>query len=200
MSACAGVVIAKAHTPLASLLDLAHELCKSAKVRSYEFARPLRGLPSQEVPCLDFQVVTTPSWKNVREVRATEYVLSDRTRLTARPYTAEEAENLMKAVQILKREKFPPGKLYDLYRGLRIGRHQAVFHYLTLWMRAQESLVGYKQKSALREAGKLLAVSPELSPGTPAPPWQQWPGPGRGADWAQTPYGDLVEIYAFVPV
>jgi CRISPR-associated protein Cmr2 len=198
MSACAGVAIAKAHTPLVSLFDLAHELCQSAKTRSYAYARPLPGQASQEVPCLDFQMVTTPSWKNVKEVRTTEYVLDDRTRLTARPYTVEEVRRLLRAVQALKREKFPPGKLYDLYRGLQVGKGQAVLRYLTLLMRAQESPTGYKQRTALKEAAALLGVSPDSSLETPLPPWQPWSGPERGPDWLQTPYGDMVEIYAFV--
>ena len=200
MSACAGVAIAKSHTPLISLFDLAYELCQSAKARSYEYARPLPlpGQAPQEVPCLDFQVLTTPSWSNVREVRATEYMLNDRIRLTARPYTAEEVRRLLKAVQILKQAKFPPGKLYDLYRGLRAGKQQAVLRYLTLFMRAQESSTGYKQQTALKDAAALVGVNPAPSLAAPLPPWQPWPGPGRGSDWLQTPYGDMVEIYAFV--
>jgi len=94
--------------------------------------------------------------------------------------------------------KFPPGKLYDLYRGLRAGKQQAVLRYLTLFMRAQESSTGYKQQTALKDAAALVGVNPAPSLAAPLPPWQPWPGPGRGSNWLQTPYGDMVEIYAFV--
>jgi hypothetical protein len=199
LSACAGVVIAKDHTPLAALVDLAHALCQSAKARSYVFARPAPGTPSKEVPCLDFQVITTPSWKDLREIRATEYRLDERTRLTARPYTVDGAERLLKAVQILKRVKFPPGKLQELYRALRSGRMSATFHYLTLSMRARSGTGEDSQQKALREVAEHLGVDLNTSLSDVAPPWQVWSELGRDNSWRQTPYGDLMEIYAFVP-
>ncbi len=190
VSGCAGIAIAKSHTPLSALFDLAHELCGLAKQRSYELFRT--GDPiGQEVPCVDFQVVTTPGWGDVEVVRRAEYRLGDQVRLTARPFTLSGARGLLDAVKVLKREKLPSGKLHDIYRSLRQGRYQATFHYLTLCSRARETSAGPKQQTALREAARHLRL------GYDYPPWQPWDG--RPADFLQTPYGDLVEIYEFVP-
>jgi hypothetical protein len=98
-----------------------------------------------------------------------------------------EAEGLIKAVRSLKSEKFPFGKLHDLYRSLWLGRHQATFKYLTMFVRAQESAAGQRQQSALHEAAAFLEVR--------LPPWRPWPE--RSLAW-QTPYADLVEIYQFI--
>lgn len=183
VSACAGVAIGKAHVPLAVLFDLAKELCGLAKKRSFDLFQQT----NREEPCIDFQVVTTPNWAEVEISRSEQLLPRDNLRLTCRPYTVGGAEGLIKAVRSLKSEKFPPGKLHDLYRSLWLGRHQATFKYLTMFVRAQESAVGQRQRSALREAEADLEVL--------LPPWRPWPG--RSLAW-ETPYADLVEIYQFI--
>jgi hypothetical protein len=180
VSSCAGVAIAKAHTPLSALLELAHDLCGSAKQRSYDlFTRDGR-----EEPCVDFRVITTPNWSKTEAIRTT----SESVRLTCRPYTVNE-EGLITAIQTLKQANVPPGKLHELYRNLWQGRHQATLSYLTLYVRARESAAGSRQQSALRKAAQHLQVDEA--------PWRPWAG--RPLGW-ETPYADVVEMYPFVVV
>lgn len=184
ISACAGVVIAKAHTPLSSLFELAEDLCRVAKKRSHDLSRQQEEV---EEPCIDFQVVTTPNWGEVRSTREQQFMVGQDFRLTCRPYTVAEVNDLIEFIRGLKREKFPPGKLHSLYQNLWRGRYQATLHYLMLYVRARESPTGPKQKTALREAKERLGVN--------LPPWKDWPvGDGK----FQTPYADLVEIYQFI--
>jgi hypothetical protein len=183
VSACAGVAIGKSHVPLARLFDLAQELCRLAKKRSFDLFQRTR----REEPCIDFQVVTAPNWAEVETSRSEQLLPRDNLRLTCRPYTVGEAEGLIKAVRSLKGEKFPPGKLHDLYRSLWLGRHQATFKYLTMFVRVRENAAGQRQQSALREAEASLKVL--------LPPWRPWPE--RSLAW-ETPYADLVEIYQFI--
>ena len=186
VSACAGVAIAKAHTPLSALFDLAHGLCNLAKERSYDSYLE-NGC---EESCLDFQVVTTPNWDTPKTTRQALTPRQD-TRLTCRPYSVLEVKKLLEAVRTLKLEQFPPGKLYDLYRSLWQGRHRATYQYLTLYARARESQNGVKQQSALLTVEQLL----NLGQGRFPAPWRPWQGLSQGQE---TPYGDLVEIYQFV--
>lgn len=189
VSACAGVAIAKSHTPLSALFELSHDLCGLAKKRSYELFRSTDDDEKREIPCVDFQVITTPGWGELEETRRTEYRLTDQIRLTARPYTVEEARKLICAVRRLRKEKLPLSKLHNLYLGLRRGRFQASLNYLTLYVRARENR-HIKQRTALLEAASYLEVERDRVP------WQDW-AVQRG--FLQTPYGDLVEIYGFIP-
>ncbi|MFQ6028579.1 MAG: hypothetical protein ACE5Q6_13920 [Dehalococcoidia bacterium] len=186
LSACAGVVIAKGHTPLSDLMALATDLCHSAKRRSYQ---ELQADPAgPEVSCIDFQVITTPRWGNLGSVRSgPEYVLREDTTLTARPYTLQEGRELQQAVGELKEVNFPNGKLHDLYRSLRTGIAQAQLDYLTMYLRARQS-EDMNQKKALSRVEKLLAATPTEAP------WEV-----RGVADRTTRYGDLTEIYSFVP-
>jgi len=185
VSACAGVAIAKSHTPLSELFDLSHDLCKSAKQRSYDIF--LRD--KTECPCVDFQVVTTPSWGDLDEVRKTEYLLNDKIRLTSRPYTVNESRKLICAVNALKQQKFPLSKLHDLFVSLRRGKDQAIYSYLHLYVRARESRT-LKQRTALSDVACCLGINNVM-----LAPWKDW---GIDSGTLQTPYGDLVEIYEFV--
>jgi hypothetical protein len=180
ISACAGVAIAKEATPISELFELAQDLCKIAKRRSYD----IHLQEEREVACLDFQVVTTPSWGDVEETRYIQFRTEDENRLlTYRPYTIGEVENLIKAVRELKKEKFPQSKLISLYKSLWQGKHQAMFHYLTLFVRARD-----EQKKALKKVEEYLNVAASMTP-----PWKK-----THEQEDATAYGDLVEIYPFV--
>lgn len=178
VSACAGVAIAKQATPMSALFDLSHDLCRQAKRRSYDEYQQNR-----EVACLDFQVVTTPTWGNVEETRREQFAISDDRRLTCRPYTVDETQGLIRAARELKQAKFPQGKLHDLYRSLWQGKHQATLTYSTISVRAGNT--NDEQRRALDNVKEYLRVDP--------PPWRQVTGQSL-----ETPYGDLVEIYPFV--
>lgn len=184
ISACAGVAIAKEATPISELFELAQSLCKMAKRRSYDIHLRER----REVACLDFQVVTTPSWGDVEDTRAEQLTIKDR-RLTCRPYTIDEAESLIKAVRELKGQKFPQSKLMGLYGSLWQGKHQAMLSYLTLFARAPD-----RQKKALKKVEEYLQATASTMAMTP--PWKKVREADREAE--ATAYGDLVEIYQFV--
>lgn len=183
-SACAGVAIAKAHTPLSRLLELSHQLCQRAKNRSYHDYL----VSGAERSCLDFQFITTPSWARLETVRSgRDYRPGKQLRVTACPYTVPDARKLLQAVRNLKRSNFPLGKLRHLYRSLYQGEARAKLEYLTMYLRARED-GEYSQRQALADVEKHLAGSAR------EPPWQDaFDGKGKG-----TRYGDLVEIYDFV--
>lgn len=195
ISACAGVAIGKTGVPLSALFDLAKDLCNSAKKRNFDLFQQAKFQPTEfqqefqqtegEVPCIDFQVVTTPNWHEVGDVRSQHLQPRKDQRLTCRPYTVNEAEELVKAVQVLKAPnvQFPPGKLHDLYRSLWLGRNQASFEYRTMYARALPH-----QRKVLRDIQESLKLM--------LPPWRPWPG--RSLLASETPYADIVEIYQFI--
>lgn len=186
VTCCAGVAIAKSHTPLSRLVGLAQDLCKIAKKRNYEL---FQG--SKEEPCLNFQVITAPNWGDPKETfDGPAYKWSDSFTLTARPYTVKEARGLTEAARALKNEHFPASKLHSLYRSLRLGPHKAKLDYLTLYIRAREG-DAVKQRTALRKVESLLGVNENQAP---------WKPRIDGLPGEQTTsYGDLVEIYPFIP-
>jgi hypothetical protein len=192
ISACAGVVIAKSHTPLKAMIYSAHELCKSAKRRSYDVYQQYQGKPEPcEVPCVDFQVITTPSWGKVSETRQRVLTPTQNQRLTCRPYTVDEVKQLMNAANALKQAKFPPGKLHDLYRSLWRGKNHATLHYFMLVARARGGEGMRNQKQALHDVEQHLGMQPQ----SVMPPWREWEGRPMAIE---TPYADLVEIYPFI--
>ncbi|MGV3720920.1 MAG: Cas10/Cmr2 second palm domain-containing protein [Actinomycetota bacterium] len=178
VSLCAGVVIAKDHVPIAGLVDLAHELCNTAKGRYRHELEKAAG--DREPACIDFQVITTASWRSESD-HAELYHLGDR-RLTSRPYTSTELTGLLQAARLLDEAGVPNGKLGDLYRSFWQGPARARAAYHTLLMRSTR-----EQLEALWGAEPLLGLGVEA-------PWKtDWSGRG-----SCTPFPDLIELLPFL--
>ena len=195
ISVSAGVVIAHANHPVLGLYRQAERLLKSAKRRSL-----WAHVEGSEVGALDFQVVSTPSLRDLEEARIEEYVRMDRTgnrRLTARPYLCKADDSvkrldiniLIDGVKEIKRAGFPANKLHSMYRSLLTRpRMQATLE--LLWFRS-------RLPDRAREAFDAYLVDAGLNSKYP---WRECKDPQALSQGIvdETTLVDMVELYEFI--
>jgi CRISPR/Cas system-associated protein Cas10 (large subunit of type III CRISPR-Cas system) len=179
-----GVVVAHASFPIAAFRRLAEQLLKKAKRRCAE--------EKYETSALDFMVVTAAGSSDVNTLR--EEVLSQevfvfphgdrRVRLTRRPYTLSEAQNLLGHLRKFKEESFPRSQLQFLYEGLFHSQLEAVYRW------------GKVAGRVKKEHRQLMDdFNREFGNGVNGlPPWHK----GEDTDEYTSALGDLIEIYPFV--
>lgn len=174
-------MIAKSHTPVSRLVDLAHDLCRSAKRRS--FVAQIRRESSDVQTCVDFQVITNPAWLDLGATRRA-LEIADGVHLTARPYSIAELKRLLDGAALLKDSGFPPGRLHALADALYQGRNQGPVNYLWMFLRARATDLA-AQKQALQTIEREWGLGEDR-------PWRKLPRGGF-----DTPFGDLLDVFAF---
>jgi len=186
-----GIVIAHARYPISTMQQLATDLQKRAKRRSFE-----TGGGS----AVDFAVVTAAGSEDLERIRDT--VLTEKGftfppsgqakyRLTQRPYTLDEMDRLVGCVRRLKSAEMPQSQLQMMYESLFHSPMHASLAAVQTLGRVKE-----KPRKALWEFFQQFGVQTAVT----APPWQE-----RGEKDEQeerqvryTALGDLVEIYSFL--
>lgn len=175
-----GVVLSHPGQPILNLEKRGRELLKSAKL-AY-------GLE----PALDFHVVTSPTLRNLTDIRREEYVV-EQARLTARPLRIDEADCLLESIAAFKsggeREALPRNKLHALYEALFAGEDAASFEAFFL-----RSRLSAEQRVKLDRFFKDFGIEITRPAGETAPvlPW------GKRRDEIFTVFTDVVELYEFV--
>jgi len=179
-----GLVIAHARYPIAAMQQLATELQKRAKRRSFE---------EGGTGAVDFAVVTATDSEDLERIR--EHVLTqegftfppaDKSKywLTQRPYTLDELKGLLECQRKLKESGFPRSQLQMMYEALFHSPAQASLAAIQTLGRVQD-----RHKKPLWDFFQRFGSPPPRT----LPPWRE--RLPRGRDSA---LGDLVEIYPFL--
>lgn len=179
-----GIAIAHARYPIAAMQQLATDLQKRAKRRSFK---------SGGGSVVDFAVVTAAGSEDLERIR--DEVLTEqgftfspqdgiKYRLTQRPYTLEELGRLLDHVRKFKEKGFPHSQLHAMYESLFHSPMQASLATLQTIGRVRdrhkEVLWAFFQDFGVR-AKRVL------------PPWRD-----RDDGSRDSALGDLVEIYPFL--
>jgi CRISPR-associated protein Cmr2 len=175
-----GVLLADAKTPIFFMQNLVEQLLKSAKRR----AKELKKHHDYFGGTIDFMALksVTMITSSLNEFRDSS-LRAGSDRLTARPYTLIELQQLLETVRALKTTAFPRSQLYALRRDLWEGRWASTVNYLYFTERLGE-----------RERTQLRTVLDQRWCQRSAAPWRPI-GP-EGA--AETVLADLIELYDFV--
>jgi CRISPR-associated protein Cmr2 len=175
-----GVLLADAKTPIFFMQNLVEQLLKSAKRRAKELKKH-HDYFGGTIDFMALKAVTmiTSSLKEFRD--SSLRVGADR--LTARPYTLTEMQQLLETVRTLKTTAFPRSQLYALRRDLWEGRWASTVNYLYFTERLGEC-----------ERTQLRTVLDQRWCKGGAAPWRPI-GPERAAE---TVLVDLIELYDFV--
>jgi hypothetical protein len=186
-----GIVIAKARYPIAAMQQLATDLQKRAKRRSFE-----AGGGS----AVDFAVVTAAGSEDLDRIR--DRTLTEKGfvfppggetgyRLTQRPYTLDEMARLVKYVGEFKKKGMPHGQLQAMYDALFYSPIHASLAAIQTLGRAQT-----KHRNLLSAFFQDFGVQMA----TFAPPWRERQEYERGESKTvrDSALGDLVEIYPFL--
>lgn len=181
-----GVVIAHDSFPIAQMRDLAEALLKQAKRRSFE---------ENNASTVDFMVVTASSASDLDRVR--DEVLTNRMfvgqpsdapvthKLTERPYTIEELENLIRHARQLAEVGFPRSRLQAMYEALFVSERAAM----------TAATLGVARTSQKKHHQAIVDFFTDFGVQIQAPQFPPW---RRERDLSATALGDLVEIYPFV--
>lgn len=183
-----GVVLAHASFPIAAFQRLASQLLKNAKRRCAE--------QQYATSAIDFMVVTAAGSSDVATFRAealTEKAFvfphGDRkVRMTQRPYTIEQASNLLGHARAFKQAKFPRSQLQFLYEGLFHSQVEAVYR----WGKVAGRVKDDHRKLMDNFYSEFGDTAPSL------PPWRRDIDVINNTDVFTSALGDLVEIYPFV--
>ena len=187
-----GVVIAHARYPIAAMQQLATDLQKRAKRRSFE-----TGGGS----AVDFAVVTAAGSEDLDRIR--DEALTDKGfvfsppgetkyRLTQRPYTLEELQRLLEYAREFRKVGFPRGQLHAMYEALFHSPVQASLAAIQTLGRVRK-----KHKESLWNFFQQFGVQTKVM----SPPWrEQWEEETQGERKRvlDSALGDLVEIYPFL--
>jgi hypothetical protein len=181
------MVLAHATFPIAAFQRLASQLLKRAKQRCAE--------EGYQTSAIDFMVVTAAGSSDVgtsREAALTEQAFvfphGDRgVRLTQRPYTVQEAKQLVDMIQQFKREGFPRSQLQFLYEGLFHSQVEAVYR----WGMVAGRVKPVHQR-LMEQFTRVFGDEP-----SGLPPWRKEVA-RSGESMHTCAFGDLVEIYQFV--
>ena len=197
-----GVVIAHDSFPIAQMRELADELLKQAKRRSFE---------ANGVSTIDFTVVTAASAGDIERTR--EEVLTNRGFarqldsssaeveithwLTERPYTISELKTLLKHARRLIEVGFPRSRLQTMYEALFVSERAAM----------TAATMGVARTGQQKHYDAIVGFFADFGVNIKAPafpPWRKEKDPikknasGDPVETHKTALGDLVEIYPFV--
>jgi len=189
----AGVVIAPEHMPVRLMRDFARELLK-------ESAKPRAKDKDTECAAVDFQIFTSTAVYGtdvMRQRSGPPYAIAPPgedgekarpLRLHHRPYTIEELDRLLRALDALNREGFPTSQLYPLAEALEQGRRRATLFYLY-----QRSRLNTRLRRALEQVEAIV----EFKKGRDPLPWYK--ADSNAAYAFSTTLRDVAELYDFVP-
>ncbi|HLB49399.1 MAG TPA: hypothetical protein VJL59_20500 [Anaerolineales bacterium] len=189
----AGVVIAHADNPVYFLRDLAEQLLKSAKRRTYEVEKE-KGQPEGAVDFLILKSQSTVA-TDLKHVRSSPILLlrderdEERVYLTKRPYTCQELERLIGHTEEIARSRVAKTQMRSFARVIQRGRLPAAIYFLYQWVR-------------LKEEGQQLARIHKEWAGTDKTeaPWlKRQPRKGHTTTEYETPWLDLIELLDFTP-
>ena len=182
-----GVVLAHASFPIAAFQRLTAQLLKRAKRRCAE--------EMYRVSAIDFMVVTAAGSSDlnaVREEALTEQAFvfphgDRRVRLTQRPYTLPEAQQLLEEIKTFKRENFPRSQLQFLYEGLFHSQVEAIYRWGKVAGRVRQ-----KHRQLMDDFNNKFGDG-----ASGLPPWRRSTARESKSEHTSA-LGDLVEIYQFV--
>lgn len=188
----AGVVIADSHNPVRVLLQIAKDLCKSAKQRAC--------LEKHTTSTLDWLAVKSQSMlrqrvKDLRKMQPYYYEEGDGGGriMTAAPYTLAESRRLLEMLKLLRQLDLATSQLQSLVAALHEGRLSGSVFYLYQMARLAARLgEGRRDQNALLRLTEIWPYHPEDSA-----PWHRAPGKKEGAYASVVP--DLLELFPFVP-
>ncbi|AFV12632.1 CRISPR-associated hydrolase of the HD superfamily [Thermacetogenium phaeum DSM 12270] len=146
-----GVIIAGAKTPVRYLFEVAQALLKEAKKRAY------RDLAKGELKegTLDIAVLASyGAYEDNITVYRSETFCKNGVKLTLRPYTFTQAENLMKALCRLQTSREIPGRSW--FYGLRQAAVSYGMQVANLFFNYQFSRLPEAQQKALRNCWHIL--------------------------------------------
>jgi hypothetical protein len=179
-----GIAIAKARYPIAAMQQLATDLQKRAKRRSFE---------TSGRSVVDFAVVTAAGsedlervWDEMLTEKGFAFPPQDGVeyRLTQRPYTLDELQWLLYYVRKFKEKGFPHSQLHAMY--------EALFHSPIQASLAAVQTIG-RVRASHREVLWAFFQDFGIQPDPVLPPWRD-----RGDGSRDSALGDLVEIYPFL--
>jgi len=150
LAVSAGVVIAKPRYPAYALNDLVEKLTTSAKRLSYQ----LQASSGDNVPTLDFQIVTTATTASIEHLRTQQYTTTSASDVqhsyTTRPLPCISTTNssgmddLLQSISTLRRAGFPRNKLNSWATLLETDEIERILAWQIL-----QSRVGGQAKDAL---------------------------------------------------
>lgn len=181
-SVAIGVALAKQNYPLHSLVKTARELLKSAKQRAW---REWKDNQQEEVSTIDFLATSSSLLQPLQQQRS-QQLQYDQLQLTQRPYTTEEASQLVELIKQLKAGGFPHNKVNQLWQPLYHGLLAASLEHIVLLSRLSD-----QGSPSPRQALLKVAEAFKLAPF----PWRPLPGEYGRYD---TPLLDLAELYDFI--
>ncbi|WP_022835008.1 Cas10/Cmr2 second palm domain-containing protein [Salisaeta longa] len=117
LSVGAGLVVADAHVPIATLRTLAHDLEREAKKRTYR--RQNESKADAEISTVDFHRITGSGSASINKIR-TQALTPQRAatyeavQLTKRPFTLEELRDVVAVANAWKSAGLPNNKLHAL--------------------------------------------------------------------------------------
>jgi CRISPR-associated protein Cmr2 len=179
-----GVLLADAKTPIFFLQNLVEQLLKSAKRRAKELKKQQYYFGGTiDFMALKSVTMITSKLTEFRDSALRVGASECRDRLTARPYTLTEMQQLLETVRTLKTTVFPRSQLYALRSDLWEGRWASTVNYLYFTERLGE-----------RERTQLRTVLDQRWCKGGAAPWR----PLESERAAETVLADLIELYDFV--
>ncbi len=186
MSLSLGILIAQSHLPIHTMLHQAEQLLKSAKKRSFWLEKNANELKG----AIDFAVVTASTARELEYVRKEEWELDTdqdtQTKLTARPYSIEELENLLSWIRRLKTNEISVGRLSQLETACRVSKAQGNLAWYSLLGRMHP-----QQRKVMSEVLRAFGANKEDNP-----LWTRRKGEGKEFDY--TVINDILEIYPFL--
>lgn len=185
-----GVVLAHAGFPIAAFRQLAFQLLRKAKQRC-----ATDGYASSAV---DFMVVSASASSDVDTLRDEAFTekafvfpqAERRVLLTQRPYRREKALELLEHLRGFKASRFPRSQLHYLYEGLFHSQAEARFR----WRRVAARVKKPAHRQAMDDFDAAFGDG-----GRGLSPWRQQSHPVTGDREDSCAFGDLVEIYPFIP-
>jgi hypothetical protein len=194
----AGVVIADPHVPIAVLRELSHQLERSAKRRTY--AR-LNEDPDAEISTLDIHRITGSGSASLDHIRS--YALQprrvggfDAVRLTRRPFTLGEVEEVIRVAQAWSESSIPTSKLHALRESLFVSPAEAMRQWTHVVGRASP-----KHRTAWMQLYDLLDQD-NASGDYSRPPFMAHRSTGHHEDASYpaitTPLLDVIDLYDLV--
>lgn len=179
-----GIVIAHANHPLHRVIQLAHDLAKSAKSKSLE--RFNDSGKKDEISFLNFLVAKGAHIRDWQDIQDQEMSYEDylglkslTVQLYHRPYSTEKLQDVILRIRELKSARTPRSKLIQLYHALKAGVGNGTMTSLMIASRLPE-----KSRKAL--------LWPFVSHGKQFPWWNI-----RRTSY-DTPLVDWIELYDFI--
>ncbi|MEW6296027.1 MAG: hypothetical protein AB1467_07135 [Candidatus Diapherotrites archaeon] len=131
-----GIAIGKSHTPVVLMLEQAQELLRSAKEKG---ATDSKGGPYYSPAYMDYHFTSYFNQVRVKDCRDTHLLRLEAKplRLTAKPYSLEDAQAIWDQARKLAEADFPRSRLYALGTAPTKGKINATLECLTIWGRTK---------------------------------------------------------------